>query len=119
MRDSGLTFRGVKIYWDDTPMGKAEATVADYLVEQVENVGGMCDKLHCESERGFPDYLITWPSGDMKKVETKSKDGVCSVTQDRYHRMSAKRLCFVAVLHTRALVDQFMDIHRINWEGYP
>src|SRR5882724_1457082 len=52
-------------------MGKAENTVAAYLVEQVKSVGGMCDKVHCESERGFPDYLITWPSGDMKKVETK------------------------------------------------
>lgn len=118
MIDSGLTFRGVKIYWDE-PMGKAEGTVAHYLVKCVEDVGGMCDKVHCESERGFPDYIITWPSGDMKKVETKSKDGVCSPTQERYHRQSARRRNLVAVLHTRELVDQFMDIHRINWEGYP
>lgn len=99
-------------------MGKAEATVADYLVERVEDVGGMCDKMHCESERGFPDYLITWPSGEMQKVETKSKDGVCSPTQERYHRESAKRKCFVAVLHTRELVDRFMDRYSVNWRGY-
>jgi len=100
-------------------MGKAENTVAAYLVEQVKSVGGMCDKVHCESERGFPDYLITWPSGDMKKVETKSKNGACSPTQERYHRQSALRRCTVAVLHTRELVDMFMNFHRINWEGYP
>jgi hypothetical protein len=92
-------------------MGKAENTVASYLVERVEAVGGLCDKVHCESERGFPDYLITWPNGRMKKVETKSKDGVCSPTQARYHRQSARCRCLVAVLYTRELVDEFMSAY--------
>jgi hypothetical protein len=131
MIDSGLTYKGVKIYWDEPAeqtstvklywmesMGKAENTVAGYLVEQVEIVGGMCDKVRCESERGFPDYIVTWPSGVMTKVETKSKGGKCSVTQDLYHRRSVKRRCLVVVLHTRELVDQFIHIYRINWEGY-
>lgn len=98
-------------------MGKAEGSVADKLIESVEDVGGLCEKIHMEGERGSPDFLITWPSGRMKLVETKSKDGVLSPYQLYDHRERSKRRSFVTVVNTLALVAQFMLLHRKEWEN--
>lgn len=98
-------------------MGKPENSVAHYLIGRIKKVGGLCEKIHCESERGFPDYLITWPRGTMKKVETKVADGVLSTAQLNYMQKSAKRRCFVAVLWSQADVDTFMDMHAYEWES--
>lgn len=118
MYSSGLFFDGIEIFWDgENPMGKAEGSVADQLIDSVEDVGGLCEKIHMEGERGSPDFLITWPSGRMKLVETKSKDGVLSAYQLYDHRERSKRRSFVTVVNTLALVAQFMLLHRKEWEN--
>ncbi|HKU17862.1 MAG TPA: hypothetical protein VJP80_01170 [Candidatus Saccharimonadales bacterium] len=99
-------------------MGKKERSVAHYLIDEGESRGCLVEKLHCEDERGHPDYLVTFPSGAMKKIETKAKDGELSRYQMRIHERYATRRCFIRVVYTREQVDEFYnDFHR-EWLGW-
>lgn len=96
-------------------MGRAEAKPADYLKEGCKERGIICEKITAEDENGCPDYLLTFPNGRTKRVETKSDEGKCRPTQERYHRKLAKNKSFVAILHDETTIDDFFDIHRDWW----
>lgn len=94
-----------------------EVKVRDYLVEQVEARGGLCELHTAPGQVGVPDCLVTWPDGDMELVETKTKGGRLSPAQKRDHARRAKLGIKVHVLWSKEQVDQYVwpwDKHLIT-----
>jgi hypothetical protein len=90
-------------------MGRAENKVAKRLLKLCDEHDVFAEKVHNEGETGCPDYILTFPSGKVKRVETKSDSGRVSPKQDWYHRQLAKRWCFVFVPSTPEDVDMWFD----------
>lgn len=97
-------------------MGHAEETVAGYLERACIVRGILCEKIKCEGANGCPDYLLTFPNGRMKRVETKSKDGAVSPQQGAYHRKLARYRSFVFVPASRDDVDTFISTTHEWWD---
>lgn len=92
-------------------MGRAEAKPADYLKRRCVELDVICEKIHAEDRNGCPDYLLTFPNGRMKRVETKSDKGKCQPNQERYHRMLSRNSSFTALLYNVETIDEFFRIH--------
>jgi hypothetical protein len=95
-----------------------ESKVETYLTEQVESVGGLCEKHVSPGRRAAPDRLITWPSGTMELVETKAPRKKPREEQVRDHERRARRRVKVYVIDTLAKVQAYMHEHRDHWRGY-
>lgn len=86
-----------------------EQTVEDYLVKQVEARGGFCPKTVWLGRRGCPDREVTWPWGEIDKVETKRPvGGRYEPGQERAHKEYAKRGVPVYLLNTKEKVDRYV-----------
>jgi hypothetical protein len=48
-----------------------ESVVENYLVDQVENIGGLCVKGNPHNRRGFPDRIAILPNGVVLFIEVK------------------------------------------------
>jgi hypothetical protein len=85
-----------------------EATVEEYLKQQVKIIGGMCPKFNDPGRRGAPDRLVCLPGHPTYFVELKRpKIGVLDPHQERYHaslRAAGQR---VWVLWSKEDVDAF------------
>ena len=92
-------------------MGRAEAKPADYLKRLCDHHGVVYEKLRAEDRNGCPDYLLTFPNGRMRRVETKSDKGKCSAQQELYHRRLARNRVTVALLWDEVTIDEFFRIH--------
>ncbi len=86
-----------------------EIKVRNYLVEQVELRGGLCELHTAPGQRGVPDCLVTWPDDEMELVETKTLGGRLSVAQKNDHKRRAARGVRVHVIWTKAQVDEYVD----------
>lgn len=86
-------------------MGRAEGVVARHLEERCDELGIIWEKITCEGCNGCPDYLLTFPNGRMKRVETKSDNGKCKPHQQAYHRKLSRNRSFVFVPSTPEDVD--------------
>lgn len=93
---------------------RREQKVEDYLTEQVEAAGGLCEKHVSPGRRGPPDRLVTWRpavgmlEGDMDLVETKAPGGKPRKEQLRDHQRRALRRVPVYLIDTKAKVDEYV-----------
>lgn len=88
-----------------------ESTVENYLVEQVEALGGFAPKTIWLGRKGCPDREVVWPWGDIDKVETKRpKGGRYEAGQEQAHKEYAKRGIPVYLLSTKEMVDQYVQM---------
>ncbi len=93
-----------------------ESTVEEYLVQRVEQKGGLCQKITHPGRRGCPDRLVTWRDGRMFLVELKRpKGGKLSLSQVNDHRQRRSRGVFVHVLNTPEQVDSFIDTRDLKF----
>jgi hypothetical protein len=85
-----------------------ESEVEDYLVDCVEDRGGMCIKFKDPGRRGAPDRVACMPGHPTYFIELKRpKKGILADHQVRYHndlRAAGQR---VWVLWTKEAVDGF------------
>lgn len=104
---------------DGTGRIEKEASVEDYLVEQVEARGGFCPKTVWLGRRGCPDREVVWPWGEIDKVETKRpKGGRYEPGQEQAHKQLAKLGVPVYLLNTKAKVKLYVD-ERVNKRNTP
>ena len=89
-------------------MGKPEAFVEKYLLDQCERHGLYCLKVVCESRNGFPDRFITGPNGPIL-VETKSPVGVLRKEQKQFIEDLRERHVDVRTAYTRDQVDALLE----------
>ena len=75
-----------------------EKPIEDYLVEEVEAVGGECLKLEVKGRVGWPDRLLLLPEGLVLLVEVKKRDGKLSLVQnERLSWLHQKGHCHAVV----------------------
>ena len=89
-------------------MGKPEAFVEKYLLDQCERHGLYCLKVVCESRNGFPDRFITGPNGPIL-VETKSPVGALRKEQKQFIEDLRERHVDVRTAYTRDQVDALLE----------
>lgn len=91
--------------------------VEQYLVEQVELHGGMCEKHVSPGRRGPPDRICIWPRygyAQIHFVETKTimvngRPTPLKPWQIRDHAARRKLGCVVRVLYTKEDVDRYVS----------
>ena len=91
--------------------------VQQYLFDEVERCGGMCEHFKSPGKVGVPDCIVTWPAYGFARVhfvETKTIGGELSSAQDRDHKRRRKLGCHVFVLWTKDQVDDY--VHRFRPE---
>jgi hypothetical protein len=86
-----------------------ESTVETYLVERVEALGGVAEKVQVINRRGFFDRLVLLPGGRVIFCEVKRpRGGVLSPHQrqriENYRALGAE----VAVVKNRDEVDRLL-----------
>lgn len=92
-----------------------EQKIEEYLTEQVQARGALCEKFVSPGRRGVPDRLITWRpvnpmrSGQMDLVETKAENGRLRPEQRRDHKRRAMLGIRVYLLNSRAKVDTYVN----------
>jgi hypothetical protein len=96
-----------------------EAKVEDYLVEQCELHGALCEKHVSPGRRGPPDRLVTLPWAAMDLVETKRPGGRARVDQVKDHERRAKRGVPVYLLDTFGKVDVYVNSRVKNGRHVP
>lgn len=85
--------------------------VQEYLFEQVELHGGMCEHFKSPGKVGVPDCIVTWPAYGFARihfVETKTIGGELSSAQERDHARRRKRGASIFVLWTKKQIDEYM-----------
>lgn len=88
-----------------------ESEVEEYLVEQVELHGGMCEKFN-PPPKGRPDRIVTWPAYGFARihfVELKTIGGKLESWQKRDHARRRKLGCHVFVIWTKKQVDDYVE----------
>lgn len=86
--------------------------VQDYLFEQVELHGGMCEHFTSPGKVGVPDCIVTWPAFSFARihfVETKTIGGKLESWQERDHARRRKLGCIVFVLWTKRQVEDYVE----------
>lgn len=90
--------------------GILESTVERKLVQGVEALGGIADKVVSLGRRGFFDRLVLLPGGRVFFVETKRpKRGRLTPHQRRRHADYEARGAAVFVLSTLEQVERFLE----------
>ena len=90
----------------------ATGAMEDYLFEQVETHGGMCEHFKSPGKAGVPDCIVTWPAYGFARVhfiETKTIGGELSEVQKRDHARRRKLGCHVFVLWTKQQIDEYVQ----------
>ncbi len=97
--------------------GVREAHIERYLVERVEQCGGMTEKFSSPGKKFVPDRIVTWPAYGFARVhfvELKTVGGKLEPGQERDHARRRKMGCHVFVLWTKDQVDDY--VHRFRPE---
>jgi hypothetical protein len=87
-------------------MGKAEAKVEQYLVQEVEKIGGLAYKFTSPARRNVPDRLCVFPVGLVAFVECKAPGGVVSKGQAKELDRLANLSQPVFIVESREEVDE-------------
>ena len=85
-----------------------EVVIEQFLRDEVEAAGGMCEKFVSPGKRGVPDRIITWPCGVIHFVETKAPGKGAKLHQKRDHEQRRKLGVAVFVLNTREKVAKYI-----------
>lgn len=86
-----------------------ESVVEDYLVDQVEAMGGVAEKVTVIGTRGFYDRLVVLPGGRIIFVECKKPRRSRISPHQRARHTTYRRLgAEVAVVKTLADVDRLL-----------
>jgi hypothetical protein len=91
-------------------MGRAEASVEDYLVKRVKETGGHIRKCKWLGRDGAPDRLVWWRFPVCAFVETKSPTGWLEHSQKREFKRLQDTGWPVFTVHTKEAVDSFIQI---------
>jgi len=85
-----------------------EGEIQTYLKRRVEALGGQFRKLEWTGRRGAPDCLIWWPGPSFAFVEVKAPGGRLSTLQERELERLHDGGFNVAVVWSRADVDEIV-----------
>ena len=77
------------------------------LVKAVEQVGGMCIKIHNPYHRGLPDRLVILPDGCTCWVELKTLGKKLTKLQELAHEELRKRGQLVLVIDENIKLNEF------------
>lgn len=93
-----------------------EIKVEEYLRDQVEKHGGLCEKFSSPGRIGVPDRICSWDLGCIDFVECKKpKGGKLSVAQAKDHERRRKLGHRVLTLWTREEVDTYIASRKAYW----
>jgi hypothetical protein len=92
-----------------------EAAVENYLRQEVEKHGGMCEKFTSPGSRDVPDRIITWVRGQIDFVEVKAPGAKPRPGQLRDHEQRRMRGCSVRVIDTKAGADAYVQSRSEFW----
>jgi len=101
----------MNMYVERPPLNKpkSEKAVEKYLCEQIEKLGGLCEKFVSPGRRSVPDRVITLEGGVIIFVELKKFPATPTRHQKRDHDRRRKLGCRVEVLSCTFQVDQFIE----------
>jgi hypothetical protein len=91
-----------------------EVSVEDYLVEQTELHGAICEKHVSPGRKGPPDRIVLWPLmppglyPEAHFIETKCPDGVVKPWQKRDHTRRRALGFSVFVIWSKEQVDFYI-----------
>ena len=86
-----------------------ERDVEGYLVQKVEEIGGLCLKLDSSTKKGIQDRLLLLPGGHVLFVELKRPGGRVSVLQ-KVRQKQIERLGFQClVVWNKDEVDRLLN----------
>lgn len=80
------------------------------LVKAVEQVGGMCVKIHNPYYRGLPDRLVIMPDGGTCWVELKTLGKKPTKLQEQAHAELRKREQVVYVIDSEIKLNEFSKL---------
>lgn len=90
-----------------------EARIENWLVRQVRDLGGICDKFTSPSNPGVPDRLIVMPGGRVIFVELKTETGKLANIQvwqhKRYRELGADVRLIKGMDEARKLVEELKE----------
>ena len=87
-----------------------EAMVENYLVNRVEELGGISAKMTIKGRRGWPDRLVVMPGGQIALVELKRpKRGQWSAAQKELFIRLGRLGVNVVRLNSPEEIDGFID----------
>lgn len=95
-----------------------EATVEQYLVDQLAPYGARCDKVVDLSRIGGPDREVQWPGVGLDKVELKKPKGKPEAHQTRYHEHLARCGVPVYLLDTKKKIDEYIQARLLHIHAY-
>lgn len=85
-----------------------EKKIEKYLVQSVEQIGGLCVKFPPLFFRGFPDRIVLLPDGLVVFVELKAPGKTPRLIQRKVHRELTALGFRVEVIDTPESVDTFI-----------
>jgi len=85
-----------------------EKKIEKYLIEQVENLRGLCVKVPPLFFRGFPDRIVLLPGGVIAFVEVKAPGAKPTLIQRKVHARLRLLGFRVEVLDSNESVDGFI-----------
>lgn len=95
-----------------------EKEIEKYLVDLVEDNGGLCLKLELNGQRGFPDRTVLWPATDSWPgfrpartdfIEVKKSGGKISKQQDKWLEKLHSVNHTAVVLSSKKEVDEYIS----------
>jgi hypothetical protein len=95
-----------------------ERTIEVALVEAVQALGGICEKVQVIGKRGWPDRLCILPGGLIILAEIKRPyGGRLSPHQQQYRNKLAALGIAVAVIRNQADIDRLLSSVRKKTRG--
>lgn len=91
----------------NSPM-PSERNIERRLIDEVEQIGGLCVKFPPLFYRGFPDRIVLLPGGVVVFVETKAPGGKPTLIQRKVHAQLRGLGFRVEVLDTYERIDEFI-----------
>ncbi len=92
-----------------------EKVVEAYLVREIENRGGTCEKFTSPARRSVPDRICSMRRGQIFYVEVKQPGEEATPAQRRDHDRRRARGFHVFVIDTKEGVDYLLTAQL--WKG--
>lgn len=89
-------------------MGKKEKVIEDYLIKEVEKLGGLCVKLSSPGNNGWPDRVCAMPLGFVVWIEVKAPGKEPGLLQLYYLDELQKRSHWAGWVSTTTDVDKLI-----------
>lgn len=86
-----------------------ETTIENYLVREVERIGGLCPKWVSPGNNGVQDRLVILPGGITVYVETKAPGKPLKPLQEKWAKKLRTLGHRVYRIDTKADVDRFIQ----------